>query len=100
MLKQLLFLAGHEMREVRALSHELFCKTLDKSYYYFGVQDDWCPQKYVSSIVALIEEQKGTSAYNYYQVDDQDLGHAFVVGGADKMAVKLAQLIAYAHKID
>jgi pimeloyl-ACP methyl ester carboxylesterase len=76
-----LFMAYHEMREILALDHSTISRHVDKLLFYFGSGDRWCPPEYAKAIMAAYPRAHAILC-------SEGIKHAFVLGGAEAMALK------------
>ncbi|TPX64733.1 hypothetical protein SpCBS45565_g05654 [Spizellomyces sp. 'palustris'] len=79
-----LYLASHEMREIKDLDEETVEKNIEKFVFYYGTKDEWCPVWHWEQMSAKFPKAE-------IHLCRDELPHAFVLGYSDIMGRKVAQ---------
>ncbi|EGR31800.1 hypothetical protein IMG5_101720 [Ichthyophthirius multifiliis] len=82
----MLYMIASEYDTINERQYELMSKYADKTMYYYGVDDDWCPQYYYFDL-------KNEMPHINAQLDEKGILHAFVIGASQTQAQLLTQWI-------
>lgn len=85
-MDKVIFLARKEMKQVKELDVELIKQNVKLLKFYYGSSDGWAPKKYYHQLKERIPEVDA-------EIDQDNIGHAFVLRTSDEMGRKTADWI-------
>lgn len=85
-MDKVIFLARKEMKQVKELDVELIKENVKLLKFYYGSSDGWAPKKYFYQLKERIPEVDA-------EIDQNNIGHAFVLRSSDEMGRKTADWI-------
>jgi pimeloyl-ACP methyl ester carboxylesterase len=81
-VRNCLYMANGEMRQIGSMDADLLRRHVDSLYFIWGQTDQWSPLSQLDYLKSLCPPEKPLQ----YEIADPAVAHAFVVGGAHLVA--------------